>query len=197
MLEKHACASSRHARPRLDPGTGIMGGGPDSVVFRRRLKQRHAAVTVASLTSDGIAPPAPDLQQTVAKLLASRIRAVMSSTGRLDGRRDAGFIGSFGTPFAWRFVTASTASLARFCRGRRMRSWPAPRCARSNGRDERMCEPHASINYFAPGRDRVRGPCVCEGPFWEVSSVQEGDRHAARSHRLLSRSVGRQQERLT
>src|SRR5271167_3902960 len=106
------------------------------------------------------AGPAPDLQQTVAKLLASRIRAVMSSTGRLDEQRDAGFIGSFGTPFARRVVTASAAPLARDRLDRRMRSWPASRCARSDGRDERMCEPNASINYFAPGRDLVCGPCV-------------------------------------
>ena len=70
------------------------------------------------------------------------------------------FIGSFGTPFARRVVTASAAPLARDRLGRRTRSWPAPRCASSDGRDERMCEPHASINYFAPGRDRVCGPCV-------------------------------------
>src|SRR5277367_3739120 len=117
----------------------------------------------------GNAGPTLDLQQTVAKLLAKRIRAVMSSTGRLDEQRDAGFIGSFGTPFARRVVTASAAPLARDRLGRRTRSWPAPRCASSDGRDERMCEPHASINYFAPGRDGSAVP-VCEGRFWEVEA---------------------------
>ena len=109
---------------------------------------------------EGVAGPAPDLQQTVAKLLASRIRTVMSSTGRLDEQRDAGFIGSFGTPFAGRVVTASAAPLARDRLGWRMRSWPAPRCASSHGRDERMCEPHASTNYFAPGETGSAVP-VC------------------------------------
>ena len=89
----------------------------------------------------------------------------MSSTGRLDEQRDAGFIGSFGTPFARRVVTAPAPPLARDRLGRRMRSWPASRSASSDGRDERMCEPHASINYFAPGRDGSAVPVCVRGHF--------------------------------
>jgi hypothetical protein len=118
----------------------IKAAAMDLIRLVRRISALRRA-PVAGMAQGGNAGPAPGLQQTVTKLLASRIRAVMSPTGRLDEQRDAGFIGSLGTPFARRVVTASAAPLARDRLGWRMRSWPAPRCASSHGRHD-VCANH-------------------------------------------------------